>query len=294
MLGQHLLGIYEKALPPELSWIDRLNAAKEMSFDYMEVSIDETDERLARLDMDSSLRRSLHKAIDRTGVPILSMCLSGHRRFPFGSADSKIRAEANRIMEKAILFAREFGIRVIQLAGYDVYYEPSTADSLRLFGEGLKNACRMAERQQVMLAMEIMDTKLISSVSRYKAWKEHLPSAWFSVYPDLGNLSAWGNDTIKELCLGSHEIVGVHLKDTIAVSPSFAGKFKCVRFGDGCVDFSACFKQLEQQEYCGPYLIEMWNTPNEDWRKEISKAKAFIEEQFIKATEDKNEILFRN
>ena len=39
----------------------------------------------------------------------------------------------------AVLFAREFGIRVIQLAGYDVYYEPSTPESLRLFAE--RNYC---------------------------------------------------------------------------------------------------------------------------------------------------------
>ena len=44
------LGIYEKALPPGLSWPERLAVAKACGFDFVEISIDETDTRLARLD----------------------------------------------------------------------------------------------------------------------------------------------------------------------------------------------------------------------------------------------------
>ena len=69
-------------------------------------------------------------------------------------------------MERAIRFAHRLGIRVIQLAGYDVYYEPSTPESLAAFLQGLRDACAMAARYQVMLAMEIMDTKLMSSIGR--------------------------------------------------------------------------------------------------------------------------------
>ena len=48
MLGNHLLGLYEKALPPELTWEERLRAVKELGFDYLEISIDEKDERAPR------------------------------------------------------------------------------------------------------------------------------------------------------------------------------------------------------------------------------------------------------
>ena len=80
MLGNHLLGLYEKALPPGLRWEERLLAAKELGFDYLEISIDETDERLSRLDWTAEQRRELHRALLETGVPIQSMCLSAHRR----------------------------------------------------------------------------------------------------------------------------------------------------------------------------------------------------------------------
>ncbi len=284
MLGDHLLGLYEKALPPEMDWRERLGAARELGFDFLEISIDEKDERLARLDWPASERRALHEAIRETGVPIQSMCLSGHRRFPYGSADPAVRRRAHEIMEQAVLFAREFGIRVIQLAGYDVYYEPSTPESLRLFEEGLRAACGIAEKYQVMLAMEIMDTELMSSITRYKKYKALLPSPWFTVYPDLGNLSAWGNDTLGEIDLGTGEIVGVHVKDTLAVTPDFPGKFKCVPFGTGCVDFPGCFRRLEENGYKGPYMMEMWYAPGQDWRREIADAKGYIEDCFARGT----------
>nr|WP_325186056.1 L-ribulose-5-phosphate 3-epimerase [uncultured Oscillibacter sp.] len=280
MLGNHLLGLYEKALPPEMDWRRRLEAARDLGFDFLEISIDETDERLARLDTPGT---ELHQAIRASGIYPHSICLSAHRRFPFGSADPAVRARAREIIEKAVLFAREFGVRVIQLAGYDVYYEPSTDESLRLFQEGLQYACRLAEQYQVMLAMEIMDTELMSSITRYHRWKARLPSPWLMVYPDLGNLSAWGNDTLGELRSAAGEIVAVHVKDTLAVTPEHAGTFKGVPFGSGCVDFSACFRQLESQGYHGPYMVEMWHKPGQDWERNISSALAYISAQFAAA-----------
>lgn len=283
MLGNHLLGLYEKALPSEMSWRERLEAVRSLGCDFLEISIDETDERLARLDMSADERAELHRAIFESGVYPHSVCLSAHRRFPLGSADPAVRAKAREIMKKAILFAREFGVRVIQLAGYDVYYEPSTGESLRLFEEGLQYACRLAERYQVMLAMEIMDTELMSSITRYHRWKARLPSPWLMVYPDLGNLSAWGNDTLAELRSAADEIVAVHVKDTLAVTPDHAGTFKGIPFGGGCVDFPACFRQLETQGYHGPYMVEMWHKPSQDWEKTVSSALSYISAQFAAA-----------
>ncbi len=287
MLGKHFLGLYEKALPPQMNWEERLRTAKMLGYDYVEISIDEKDERIQRLDWNEDEKEELHRAMNRTGIPIPSMCLSCHRRFPYGSSDPSIREKAHELMEKAILFCREFGIRVIQLAGYDVYYEQSTEESLRFFLEGLRSAAELAEKYQVMLAMEIMDTELMSSITKYKRYKEAIPSSWFTVYPDLGNLTAWGNDVKAELTLGIHDIVGVHLKDTLAVTPTFSGKFKCVTFGEGCVDFAAGFATLEDLGYAGPYMMEMWYSPEMDWKDYITKAKHYIEDQYRKGVTDR-------
>ena len=281
MFGIHECGIYEKAFSPDISWRERLMRAKELGFDFVEISIDETDERLARLYWSREEKKELLDAIFETGVAIRSMCLSAHRRFPFGSANAEIRRKAHEIMDKAIDFADELGIRVIQLAGYDVYYEESTEESVRLFGEGMKWAAERAARKQVMLAMEIMDTPFMNSITKHLKYEEKIASPFFKVYPDLGNLTAWEeNDPAKELEKGIASIVGVHVKDTLPPKGDFKGQFKCVPFGDGCVDFAARFAQLDSLGYTGPYMIEMWYENGTDDITEIAKAKQWLIGQY--------------
>ncbi|ENT4003410.1 L-ribulose-5-phosphate 3-epimerase [Salmonella enterica] len=189
-MRNHPLGIYEKALAKDLSWPERLVLAKSCGFDFVEMSVDETDERLSRLEWTPAQRASLVNAMLESGVAIPSMCLSAHRRFPFGSRDEAVRQRAREIMTKAIRLARDLGIRTIQLAGYDVYYEEHDEGTQQRFAEGLAWAVEQAAAAQVMLAVEIMDTAFMNSISKWKKWDEMLSSPWFTVYPDVGNLSA--------------------------------------------------------------------------------------------------------
>ena len=273
------LGIYEKALPKELSWVERFNAAKAAGFDFLEISIDETPERMARLDWSLNERLAFFRSSREAGIPVPSMCLSGHRKIPFGSADPAIRQQAADFMEKAIRFACDTGIRVIQLAGYDVYYEPTTRDSRERYYEGMDRALEVAAAHQVMLGLEIMDTPFQNSITRYLELKKQLPSPWFKVYPDLGNLTAWGNDIAHELTIGIHEIVGVHVKETKPVGPNFPGAFRDVPFGEGTVDFVHCFRTLNDLGYAGPFLIEMWTEKAADPLAEIAKARQWVGER---------------
>lgn len=273
------IGIYEKALPRDLGWPERFSAARDAGYDFVEISVDETPERMARLDWTLAERLAFFRASREAGVPVPSMCLSGHRKIPFGSADAAVRARAAEFMDKAIRFAGDTGIRVIQLAGYDVYYEPTTADSRARYLEGMQRALEVAARHQVMLALEIMDTTFLNSITKYLALKKQLPSPWFCVYPDLGNLTAWGNDVAAELTAGIHHIVGVHVKESRPVGPGFAGAFRDVPFGDGTVDFVGCFKTLHGLGYAGPFLVEMWTEKAADPLLEIRKARDWVAER---------------
>lgn len=275
----NLLGIYEKALPIDISWKERLELAKKLGFDFVEISIDEKDFRLERLYNGSE--KEIKKAIDETGVTINSMCFSGHRRFPLGSHDEKVREKALELMQKAIDFSLKVGIRVIQLAGYDVYYEDSDDFTVKEFKKNLGKCIKMAEQKQVMLAMEIMDTPFLNSITKYMEYDRLYNSPWFCVYPDIGNLTAWDNDVKKEIDLGISKIVAIHLKDTLAPCGDFAGQFKCVPFGAGCVDFAECFKILKAHNYAGPYMIEMWSGENSNTpEKEILEAKEWLLDQY--------------
>ncbi|GKX60952.1 L-ribulose-5-phosphate 3-epimerase [Leminorella grimontii] len=271
------LGIYEKALPPGEDWFERLNLAAELDFDFVEMSVDESDARLARLDWNKEQRLALVNAVAATGVRVPSMCLSAHRRFPLGSEDDEVRNRGLEIMRKAIQLAQDVGIRVIQLAGYDVYYQQANDETRARFRDGLKQAVEMASRAQVTLAMEIMDYPLMNSISKALGYASYLNNPWFQLYPDIGNLSAWDNDVQMELKAGSGHIVAVHIKDTRP------GVFKNVSFGTGVVDFERCFTTLKDCGYCGPYLIEMWSESADDPIKEVKDARDWVKRRMANA-----------
>lgn len=273
----HPLGIYEKALPKMLSWPERLALAKSCGFDFVEMSVDETDERLSRLTWDKKQRTELVGAMLESGIAIPSMCLSAHRRFPFGSRDDAVRSRAREIMTQAIQLARDLGIRTIQLAGYDVYYEQQDEGTKQRFAEGLAWAVESAAAAQVMLAVEIMDTPFMNSITKWKVWEQQIASPWFSVYPDVGNLTAWGNNVDDELSLGIDRIAAIHLKDTYPVTDTCAGQFRDVPFGDGCVDFVGLFKTLKKLNYRGSFMIEMWTEKASEPVMEIIQARQWIE-----------------
>ncbi|MCM3763634.1 L-ribulose-5-phosphate 3-epimerase [Neobacillus niacini] len=270
------IGIYEKALPKDISWLERLRIAKRLGFDFVEMSIDESDERLDRLDWTSQQKKEFLLAKLETGISVPSICLSGHRRFPLGSHDPNLRSHGLTIMQKAIDLAHDLGVRVIQLAGYDVYYEAKSQQTRQLFIENLIVSCQWAAEKQIILAIEIMDDTFINSISKYIKIANKVDSPWLYVYPDLGNLSAWGNDAAEELRIGKNEIAAIHLKDTVPVSYKNLGKFKDVPFGQGCVDFIGCFHTLKEIEYNGPFLIEMWSEKSNDYEGEIRKALDFL------------------
>lgn len=270
------LGIYEKALPYGTDWGEKLATAESLGFHFVEISVDETDERLARLDWNAGQRRNFCQQVINSPLTVPSMCLSGHRRFPLGSRDPEVRRQALQIMDKAIAFAADTSIRTIQLAGYDVYYEESDTDTRSYYLESMEKCLEMAAREQVMLAMEIMDHPFMNSILKFINISKRLKSPWFSVYPDVGNLSAWGNDVAEELKLGRDQIVALHLKDTLAVTADHGGTFKEVPFGDGCVDFPLVFRTLKELNYCGPMLIEMWTEKSADPLRAITDARQWL------------------
>lgn len=276
-LADRPLGVYEKALPPA-PWPELLGRASSLGFDFVEMSIDESDERLARLDWSKEERKAFVTAVLESGVRVPSVCLSGNRRYPLGSEDSAIRRRGVELIRKGVDLSIDIGVRTIQLAGYDEYYNETNAETRVLFGSSLAEAVEYAASRGVMLSMEVMDTRFMSSISRFLYYRERIPTPWFSVYPDLGNLSAWNDNAAEELELGLRlgVVAAVHLKDTYAVTAEEPGQFRDVPFGEGCVDFPKLFRVLKENGYTGHFLMEMWNRRGEADVEEVTGARDWI------------------
>ena len=268
-----LLGLYEKSMPNALSLEQKMATAAEFGFDFLEISIDESEEKLARLRWSAAQRNALVDAAYRTGTPIKTMCLSGHRKYPIGSADAPTRQRGMQIMREAIDLAADLGIRIIQLAGYDCYYEPSTAHTRALFCENLRACAGLAARQGVVLAFETMETEFMNTVAKAMHYVRLIDSPYLQVYPDLGNITnaalASGASVEHDLMCGRGHLVALHLKE------SLPGIFREVPYGSGHVDFDTAFRTARDLGI-GLYLAEFWDTGRDDWRDQIRHAHDFL------------------
>lgn len=271
------IGIYEKALPLDVDWYKRLTLARFAGFDFVEISVDESDERLLRLDWSARERANLRGAIADTGIRIPTMCLSGHRKFPLGSKSPRIRQRAFDIMHKAIDFAVDMGVRVIQLAGYYVYYEDHDEGSLQRYQDGLAKALERASQANVMLALENVDGNDVDSITQAMYFVNAFKSPWFQVYPDIGNLAEHGLDVCAELELAREHLIGIHVKDTRPGEP------RRVPFGEGTVPFVDAFRKLAEMNFNGPVLLEMWNDDSPEAMEIVRQSRLWVMSRMIEA-----------
>ncbi|WOO86831.1 L-ribulose-5-phosphate 3-epimerase [Mollicutes bacterium LVI A0039] len=252
-MNNNLVGIYEKAFADSFSFEQKAYYTSKLGFDFIELSIDETELRQKRLDFTSEQIAAMKNTLVANNLAIQSLCLSAHRGNPFGSVDQTKRGKAYEIIEKALIFSRELGIRNIQLAGYDVYYEQSTLETEKNFVAGLQYCAQLAERYQIMLSIEIMDTSFIGTLADGKKYIDIIDSPWLKLYVDVGNLYRHSFDIFTELRLFKHEIIQIHIKDTLP------NQYRDLNLGEGDVPLAGIKQAVLEQGYNGPFVIEIWN-----------------------------------
>lgn len=263
------IGLYEKAMPKDIGWKEKFQVAKSAGYDYIEISIDETDEKLARLDWSDAQIRDVVSVTYGESMSFGSICLSGQRRYALGDKDETKSLE---ILEKAIRFARIAGIPVIQMAGYDTYYAQSTEETEKRFRKNLALGTAVAAKEGIILAFETMETPFMDTME--KAMRRILPiaSPYLGVYPDIGNLNnaalLYKSDILADMEKGKGHIVAAHIKETMP------GKYREVPFGTGVVDFERILKKLWQLGV-RRYVTELWYTGNDDWKQAVNGASSF-------------------
>jgi len=279
----YILGLYEKAMPNHLDWPSKLAAARSAGFDFLEISVDETDDKLARLDWTLQERRLLVSEMDAAGIRIETMCLSGHRRYPLGSPDPQKRQKSLEIMQQAIDLAVDLGIRIIQIAGYDTYYDASTPETRQDFLSGLARSVEMASRAGVILGFETMETPFMNTVGKAMAYVGQIQSPYLQVYPDIGNLTnaavEYNTSVQADLLSGKGHLAAVHLKETVP------GKFREIPFGTGHVDFTSLIPYAYSLGV-RRYTAEFWHKGEADWNGELRQASAFLRSYLANAIKE--------
>ena len=217
-----------------------------------------------------------------SGVRLGSMCLSGHRKYPFGSRDQATRERSLEIMQKALDLAGDLGLHTIQLAGYDVYYEDGAEDTRKYFEENLAKAVEMAAQAGVVMGFETMETPFMDTVEKAMHYVNLINSPYLGVYPDAGNLTnasfIYGNTVADDVALGAGHIFAAHLKETVA------GAYREIPFSTGTTDYEGALSQLVPQGV-RRFVAEMWYTGNENWKEDLVFASTYVRSKIDKAFE---------
>jgi hexulose-6-phosphate isomerase len=263
------VGLYEKALPKDLSWEERLVLTRQTGFDFLEISIDDTDERIARLDWTPKQRRDLKNLIERTDVRIQSLSLSAHRRFPLGNQSPATQSRALDIFKKSIDLAVELGIRYMLIGGAEDYYGEVDQGSQERFLENLSVGFQHASGSGVMLALENWDIQ-INTMPRVMEYVNYFNSPWFQTYTDLGNLIYAGVDVVSQLEYVQGHIAALHVKD------SLPGQLRFVNPGEGKVPFVDAFEKLAEIGFQAPVVLELWTEEYPDAVQIVERAGKFI------------------
>lgn len=275
------VGIYEKALnghPHGSSdWDAYLAQVSDLGFSFIDISVDETPERIARLDWDSAMRREVRKSAERSGTMLGGLCLSVHRSIGPGSADPTVRARAKEVMRDGIRLCHDLGIPVLQVAGYYCYYESPTENSERWYQEMLEDAVPLAANLGVTLGIENVDGTDVTSIRKIMQFVSAIDSPYLQAYPDLGNIAEQSLDPAIELAAGRGHMVAMHAKDVRVGEP------RRVRMGEGIVDWDTSFALLAEQNWSGRLMIEMWNDDAPESSAVSVAAREFISEKMRNA-----------
>ncbi|MEJ2448482.1 MAG: L-ribulose-5-phosphate 3-epimerase [Anaerolineales bacterium] len=263
------VGLYEKALPKDLSWKERLETTQQLGFDFLEMSIDDTDERIARLDWTPRERMGLKDSLARSGIRIQSLSLSAHRRFPLGSQSEQVQSRALDIFKKSIDLAVELGIRYMLIGGAEDYYQQVDQACRDRFLENLSKGFTWASGAGVMLALENWDIQ-IDTMPKVMEYVNYFDSPWFQTYTDLGNLIYAGVDVVAQLDYVKGHIAALHVKDTLP------GQLRYISPGEGAVPFVAAFEKLAEMGFQAPVVLELWTEEYPDAVQLVERAGRFI------------------
>lgn len=265
-MKKYEIGLYEKAMRNTLTWKEKLQCAKECGYDYLEISIDATEEKINRIYMDTEEKREIMEAIFDTGIPIGSMSVSALTKYALGDPDQAVRDRGIEIAEKSIQLSSALGVRTVMIPGYDIYYGESTIETKRYFLENIRKIAEIAEREGILVGFETMENNFMNTTGKAVQYVNMVDSAYLKIYPDAGNITnaavANRHDVCEDLSLGKGKLIALHLKET---KPDV---YREVPFLTGHVEFERIINTAWKLGV-RRYVTELWDVGQPQWKEDI-------------------------
>ena len=265
MKKAYSLGLYEKAMP-DVSWAEKLKIAKDAGYDFVEISIDATEERISRIYSTKRERRELVDICYDLEMPIRTLNASALTKYSLGNPDPDVCARGMEIAERSIELADDLGVRIVMIPGYDVYYEPHTEETEQRFIENIRLLEQTAACAGVQLGFETMENEFMNTVEKAMHYIGLVNSNYLKIYPDIGNTTnaavLHGTDPISDLLMGRGQLVALHLKETCP------GHYREIPYGTGHVNFDAAVKAAWELGV-RRFVTEFWYTEGGETPAEV-------------------------
>ena len=183
-------------------------------------------------------------------------------------------------MRRAIELAGDLGVRVIQLAGYDIYYETADDSPRGWFLENLFQCVHMAKQYGMMLGFETMETSFMDTVSKAMTYVDCVasPYPWcLSGYRESQECpSALRKRYGCRSQGGKGHILAAHLKET---RPNV---YRNLLFGDEHTEYVPCVHALYSMGV-RMFTAEFWCASPETDRSRLLQASLFLTRQIDQA-----------
>jgi L-ribulose-5-phosphate 3-epimerase len=262
-------GLYEKSICTTWPWEDKFSLVKDAGYDYFEIAIDATPPKLERL-YSREEQLKIRRASEKADMPLYTFAFTANRFFPLGSEDAEVREKGVKLLKDAIDFASFVGAKTVQIAGYDEYEKPRSLITEGNFRDSLERCVDHAAVRGVIISLETMDSDFLDTTRKAMRYVREFDSAFLQVGVDPGNITAMGNNPITDFPIGGKHIVEVEFKDVKL------GEVRNVFYGEGIVDFDACFRALGEIGYQGFMAAEMWANDDPAYHPNIYKAIDFL------------------
>jgi len=248
-------GVLISMLPKDKSLGDRMKIARDCGFQSVE----------GQTTSDPREAEEIKKAADAAGLPIHSVMNMAHWQNPLSSSDPTVVEKSLAGMRTSLNNAKLWGAQTVLLVPAVVNPQTSYKDAWTRSQEQIKKLIPMAEQLKVIIAIEEVWNKFLTSPLEFARYVDEFNSPWVKAYFDVGNVVLYGypQDWIRTL---GKRIVKLHIKD-------FAfrkGQTSWPNLKDGDIDWKEIHNALHDIGYKGDATVEL-NAGDEAYLRDVSQ-----------------------
>ena len=228
---------------------DTVRFIKEIGGETLEISTAE-GVHVGSLDFTESGVRFIAETVEANDMFITSV--AGYSDFTV--VDSAFIAKQLEGLKWYCKLANALGVKIIRVMGGNAKEELSKAEMVDNIIAGFKKAVKIAEKYDVIFALENHGTVVNDGPTLVRIIEE-VGSPHLRITMDTGNF-CWAGNSLEEaygyFAQVSPYVANVHLKDFVYED----NEVKFVPLGDGLIDFKKVFGTLASANYDGAILCE--------------------------------------